>query len=102
MVQIINLEFGRWIQYHYSILVYSLRYDYVVSHTHDPEIAPTLRTKEHELEDLLRFFVATPNQPLPAGLDPSKELSRKSLLAAAAGRSAVVPPVVVFSKVRFI
>ena len=60
--------------------------------------APAVRTKEHELEDLLRFFVAAPSQSLPLDLDPSAELSQKSLITAAAGKSAVVPPVVVFSK----
>ncbi|KAG8681439.1 hypothetical protein FRC09_017486, partial [Ceratobasidium sp. 395] len=59
----------------------------------------TVRTKEHELQDLLQFFVAAPNESLPADLDPSAELSRKSLLAAAGGVKAKVPPVVVFSKV---
>ncbi|KAG8741638.1 hypothetical protein FRC12_015601, partial [Ceratobasidium sp. 428] len=58
----------------------------------------TVRTKEHELQDLLQFFVAAPNESLPADLDPSAELSRKSLLAAAGGVKAKVPPVVVFSK----
>ncbi|KAG9073778.1 hypothetical protein FRC06_011159, partial [Ceratobasidium sp. 370] len=57
-----------------------------------------VRTKEHELQDLLQFFVAAPNESLPPGLDPSAELSRKSLLAAAGGVKAKVPPVVVFSK----
>ncbi|KAG8687397.1 hypothetical protein FRC11_007297 [Ceratobasidium sp. 423] len=59
---------------------------------------PAVRTKEHELEDLLQFFVAAPEASLPVDIDPSAELSRKSLVAAAAGRSATVPPVVVFSK----
>ncbi|KAG8742812.1 hypothetical protein FRC10_000857 [Ceratobasidium sp. 414] len=57
------------------------------------------RTEEHELQDLLQFFVAAPNESLPADLDPSAQLSRKSLLAAAGGVGAKVPPVVVFSKV---
>ncbi|KAH7339797.1 thioredoxin-like protein [Rhizoctonia solani] len=60
--------------------------------------APAVRTKEHELEDLLQFFVAAPDASLPVDIDPSAELSQKSLVAAAAGRSATVPPVVVFSK----
>ncbi|CUA66671.1 hypothetical protein RSOLAG22IIIB_00112 [Rhizoctonia solani] len=60
--------------------------------------APAVRTKEHELEDLLQFFVAAPDASLPVDIDPSAELSRKSLVAASAGRSATVPPVVVFSK----
>ncbi|CEL60723.1 Monothiol glutaredoxin-S6 OS=Oryza sativa subsp, japonica GN=GRXS6 PE=2 SV=1 [Rhizoctonia solani AG-1 IB] len=60
--------------------------------------APAVRTKEHELEDLLQFFVAAPEVSLPVDLDASAELSRKSLVAAAAGRSGTVPPVVVFSK----
>ncbi|KDN49714.1 hypothetical protein RSAG8_01779, partial [Rhizoctonia solani AG-8 WAC10335] len=53
--------------------------------------APAVRTKEHELEDLLQFFVAAPDASLPVDIDPSAELSRKSLVAAAAGRSAVPP-----------
>jgi hypothetical protein len=44
--------------------------------------------------------VAAPEVSLPVDLDASAELSRKSLVAAAAGRSGTVPPVVVFSKVR--
>ncbi|QRW08274.1 monothiol glutaredoxin [Ceratobasidium sp. AG-Ba] len=55
-----------------------------------------MRTKEHELQDLLQFFVAAPNESLPADLDPSVELGRKSLLAAAGGVKVKVPPVVVF------
>jgi len=57
-----------------------------------------VRTQEHELEDLLEFFVAAPSQALPVDLDPSAELSQKSLRAAAGGKRARVPPVVVFSK----
>ncbi|GAB1525032.1 hypothetical protein RhiTH_008189 [Rhizoctonia solani] len=60
--------------------------------------APSVRTKEHELEDLLQFFVAAPDASLPVDIDPSVELNRKSLVTAATGRSAIVPPVVVFSK----
>ncbi|QRV79410.1 monothiol glutaredoxin [Ceratobasidium sp. AG-Ba] len=58
-----------------------------------------MRTKEHELQDLLQFFVAAPSESLPADLDPSVELGRKSLLAAAGGVKVKVPPVVVFSKI---
>ncbi|KAF8678449.1 hypothetical protein RHS04_05265 [Rhizoctonia solani] len=65
---------------------------------HSSDIAPSVRTKEHELEDLLQFFVAAPDASLPVDIDPSVELNRKSLVTAATGRSAIVPPVVVFSK----
>lgn len=67
-----------------------------------PDVGPhrrAVRTQEHELEDLLEFFVATPDQALPVDLDPAAELSQKSLRAAAGGIRAKVPPVVVFSKV---
>ncbi|KAF8608995.1 thioredoxin-like protein [Ceratobasidium sp. AG-I] len=65
--------------------------------THGP-YQRAVRTQEHELEDLLEFFVAAPNQALPVDLDPSAELSQISLRAAAGGKRAKIPPVVVFSK----
>ena len=68
---------------------------------HFTDVGPyqrAVRTQEHELEDLLEFFVAAPNQALPVDLDPSAELSQISLRAAAGGIRGKVPPVVVFSK----
>lgn len=78
-----------------TLIIASLPFDFADVGPHQRVV----RTQEHELEDLLEFFVAAPSQALPVDLDPSAELSQKSLRAAAGGKRARVPPVVVFSKV---